>query len=119
MPLMEGHPPMSTVDTHAHFWDVERLDYPWIEAESPFDRSFHLEDYQRASAEVPVKRMVFVECDAHPRCSVGSRMGGRARGPRSAHPGDRRAGAVRSEEHTSELQSLMRISYAVFCLKKK
>src|SRR3546814_1932024 len=28
-------------------------------------------------------------------------------------------GAERSEEHTSELQSLMRISYAVFCLKKK
>src|SRR3546814_5936727 len=35
---------------------------------------------------------------------------------------DRRIGAVgtgRSEEHTSELQSLMRISYAVFCMKKK
>src|SRR3546814_7359375 len=33
----------------------------------------------------------------------------------------RRAGSAvrRSEEHTSELQSLMRISYAVFCLKKK
>src|SRR3546814_1417194 len=29
------------------------------------------------------------------------------------------AGEARSEEHTSELQSLMRISYAVFCLKKK
>src|SRR3546814_3840870 len=29
------------------------------------------------------------------------------------------AQAARSEEHTSELQSLMRISYAVFCLKKK
>src|SRR3546814_2791929 len=29
------------------------------------------------------------------------------------------AEALRSEEHTSELQSLMRISYAVFCLKKK
>src|SRR3546814_5663457 len=28
-------------------------------------------------------------------------------------------GEIRSEEHTSELQSLMRISYAVFCLKKK
>src|SRR3546814_4718390 len=28
-------------------------------------------------------------------------------------------GRIRSEEHTSELQSLMRISYAVFCLKKK
>src|SRR3546814_5165567 len=32
---------------------------------------------------------------------------------------DRIAGVVRSEEHTSELQSLMRISYAVFCLQKK
>src|SRR3546814_2678774 len=31
----------------------------------------------------------------------------------------RRARRRRSEEHTSELQSLMRISYAVFCLKKK
>src|SRR3546814_1342269 len=30
-----------------------------------------------------------------------------------------RQAAERSEEHTSELQSLMRISYAVFCLKKK
>src|SRR3546814_7811165 len=33
--------------------------------------------------------------------------------------GYRRVTALRSEEHTSELQSLMRISYAVFCLKKK
>src|SRR3546814_8246075 len=30
-----------------------------------------------------------------------------------------RLAEIRSEEHTSELQSLMRISYAVFCLKKK
>src|SRR3546814_14887140 len=36
-----------------------------------------------------------------------------ARGPTLRRP------APRSEEHTSELQSLMRISYAVFCLKKK
>src|SRR3546814_6267441 len=34
-------------------------------------------------------------------------------------PGRRRSRFIRSEEHTSELQSLMRISYAVFCLKKK
>src|SRR3546814_3702443 len=33
--------------------------------------------------------------------------------------GQRRLDQRRSEEHTSELQSLMRISYAVFCLKKK
>src|SRR3546814_5513868 len=37
--------------------------------------------------------------------------------PRSVHATI--SAAKRSEEHTSELQSLMRISYAVFCLKKK
>src|SRR3546814_1882365 len=35
------------------------------------------------------------------------------------HGRPRTAPVARSEEHTSELQSLMRISYAVFCLKKK
>src|SRR3546814_1292235 len=34
-------------------------------------------------------------------------------------PGALPGAALRSEEHTSELQSLMRISYAVFCLKKQ
>src|SRR3546814_6536570 len=40
----------------------------------------------------------------------------------TSRPGDasrQRSTAPRSEEHTSELQSLMRISYAVFCLKKQ
>src|SRR3546814_2542166 len=40
--------------------------------------------------------------------------------PRFLEPAPQDGGrADRSEEHTSELQSLMRISYAVFCLKKK
>src|SRR3546814_1312069 len=53
----------------------------------------------------------------------------RTAGGRVAHVADAHVAAqalhvllgehVRSEEHTSELQSLMRISYAVFCLKKK
>src|SRR3546814_4176871 len=43
-----------------------------------------------------------------------SAMNARTDGPISG-----RSSASRSEEHTSELQSLMRISYAVFCLKKK
>src|SRR3546814_16217286 len=57
--------------------------------------------------------------------SWGSRFSATAATPRGSK--DRRASprncareeAERSEEHTSELQSLMRISYAVFCLKKK
>src|SRR3546814_10323038 len=39
--------------------------------------------------------------------------------PHTARGSPPRAERRRSEEHTSELQSLMRISYAVFCLKKK
>src|SRR3546814_3058181 len=38
---------------------------------------------------------------------------------RPDHAAKRACQSARSEEHTSELQSLMRISYAVFCLKKK
>src|SRR3546814_7097434 len=51
---------------------------------------------------------------------LGRGPGGRAhshRWSRTHRP--RPTVGVRSEEHTSELQSLMRISYAVFCLKKK
>src|SRR3546814_10578648 len=63
-----------------------------------------------------------VSRDGYPRCAARV-----LRAPR-ASPDDRRCArgrrrnghrACRSEEHTSELQSLMRISYAVFCLKKK
>src|SRR3546814_7406963 len=60
--------------------------------------------------------------EAPPPAHVGSGRGARAgagMGQRYRRP-DRMAPArLRSEEHTSELQSLMRISYAVFCLKKK
>src|SRR3546814_6299971 len=45
--------------------------------------------------------------------------GGSAGALRQARNLQYRPGQPRSEEHTSELQSLMRISYAVFCLKKK
>src|SRR3546814_4366675 len=57
---------------------------------------------------------------------VSRRLGGSKAAPRnrSFQPEPERSrcrnrGTSRSEEHTSELQSLMRISYAVFCLKKK
>src|SRR3546814_1672561 len=61
---------------------------------------------------------------AAPAVRVDRRQRQPHRAPADAAPGlagtGRCAGArARSEEHTSELQSLMRISYAVFCLKKK
>src|SRR3546814_8871076 len=48
-----------------------------------------------------------------------TRVPGLAAGEHGVPSTNRRAERFRSEEHTSELQSLMRISYAVFCLKKK
>src|SRR3546814_6866072 len=52
----------------------------------------------------------------HPAQAVTRRMG---RAQRNPSPRGDPVQPMRSEEHTSELQSLMRISYAVFCLKKK
>src|SRR3546814_2020135 len=65
----------------------------------------------RARSRKPRHLGVMAAIDAgvrlNPGCPDTGSTSGRGRNP------------VRSEEHTSELQSLMRISYAVFCLKKK
>src|SRR3546814_7647546 len=53
------------------------------------------------------------EQPVHVRCTDEGR-----KPPRSGACGEGQKDGSRSEEHTSELQSLMRISYAVFCLKK-
>src|SRR3546814_9432949 len=61
------------------------------------------------------------------RCNVDERIQGELGqlaaqqiiGPGPCQPKPLARFVLRSEEHTSELQSLMRISYAVFCLKKK
>src|SRR3546814_9642721 len=63
----------------------------------------------------------------HPRPAAVAARGPTPRRPASLEPqrqshdtrAEPRGARDRSEEHTSELQSLMRISYAVFCLKKK
>src|SRR3546814_5434000 len=80
------------------------------------ERLIVVDDDYRAVGLITVKDMEKSEAhpnaakDAHGRLLVGA----------ASTVGD--AGyerSMRSEEHTSELQSLMRISYAVFCLKKK
>src|SRR3546814_4959433 len=59
----------------------------------------------------------------HTDCAQRRRGGSAGGGGKAAAACNQRVsrnrGPPRSEEHTSELQSLMRISYAVFCLKKK
>src|SRR3546814_10433873 len=68
--------------------------------------------------KVTVAPLYGVDCAAHAQArepgGADARLGNQA-GLHALH----QAAVGRSEEHTSELQSLMRISYAVFCLKKK
>src|SRR3546814_7043946 len=69
----------------------------------------------RAGPEAGAGQFMRIRLLHHPVRAVrrAARMQGRA-APREA-----RNREIRSEEHTSELQSLMRISYAVFCLHKQ
>src|SRR3546814_5784133 len=69
-----------------------------------------------ANAPVPHGRRGAAGALGRPQEDRRAGEGNRARDQRS---GKSTPTPVRSEEHTSELQSLMRISYAVFCLKKK
>src|SRR3546814_9972433 len=81
----------------------------------------HADDQQVAPAAEPVARIA----DAHRAPQIESEGLGLEPHPEGVAVGAvqrqpaGRLGGGRSEEHTSELQSLMRISYAVFCLKKK
>src|SRR3546814_3347950 len=63
-------------------------------------------------------RKALASCEKPSRGVMSQRKATDAR-PLSSFSSPDAMNAVRSEEHTSELQSLMRISYAVFCLKKK
>src|SRR3546814_9666206 len=73
---------------------------------------------QVAQAGLVIAAVVFDEAQVAGFDQGGLPLRAVARGHARAHHARDRQRA-RSEEHTSELQSLMRISYAVFCLKKK
>src|SRR3546814_3717393 len=86
-------------------------------------------DRQHAQVDVAVAGHRPVDAPAHAQAQQGAADRRQDRDPARFAGGVARvdqgqlalfaAVLVRSEEHTSELQSLMRISYAVFCLKKK
>src|SRR3546814_2421354 len=78
--------------------------------------------FRSADGAVEDARQPAVEPDGLRHAAVGGLQRGRGRAAGRSGHGRFAAGqlaGVRSEEHTSELQSLMRISYAVFCLQQK
>src|SRR3546814_10081722 len=77
----------------------------------PYTTLFRSRQRLRGLCRYPERRLEHGHQRQHPSCD--QHRGERHRQLR------RQCARWRSEEHTSELQSLMRISYAVFCLKKK
>src|SRR3546814_6464354 len=80
-------------------------------------RSQHHSGGRLGRGRLAARRRLLVRYRLLARQRAAEALGGPPRALADAGAGRHRQG--RSEEHTSELQSLMRISYAVFCLKKK
>src|SRR3546814_10521419 len=74
---------------------------------------------QRCQGERAGKIKISAQCDMIKIATTAQILNAETPVGRPRRPGRECQGQHRSEEHTSELQSLMRISYAVFCLKKK
>src|SRR3546814_20500610 len=73
----------------------------------------------RRSAKTITDPRIRISLLAYQRSSLVEVAPGQSACASTTSPARARRELMRSEEHTSELQSLMRISYAVFCLKKK
>src|SRR3546814_4983554 len=111
--------------------DQHQLGVVVVEVEGRVFLEFRPRDAARALGHAQLALVVLAHVDQHrtlglPQvCFVGSDLGSRHKAIIAEKTGGvggqpcSIAGFDRSEEHTSELQSLMRISYAVFCLKKK
>src|SRR3546814_1262717 len=90
-----------------------------------WQRRFQCRQRNRVRGDAVAARFLGDRADEAVGAGLGGRVCGEPRLTDAAGVGDDRDDAApaqshhRSEEHTSELQSLMRISYAVFCLKKK
>ena len=52
------------IDTHLHIWNVDNLDYPWLEDVPPLNRTFLIDDYHAATKNFNIEEMVFVQCEA-------------------------------------------------------
>ena len=52
------------IDTHLHIWDIDNLDYPWLEEVPPLNRTFLIDDYRAATKNFNIEKMVFLQCEA-------------------------------------------------------
>jgi L-fuconolactonase len=56
--------PFPVVDSHVHFWDRDRLDYPWLRSVPPIAGTHLPRDYWQEAENIPVGQLIFVEAGA-------------------------------------------------------
>ena len=54
------------VDTHVHMWDIDHIRYPWLKDVPFLNRSFLLEDYNKACGPLKVEKILFMQCECDP-----------------------------------------------------
>lgn len=66
-PSRENEPvTLPIIDTHQHLWDLTRFKLPWLKDAPKLDRSFVMDDYQRATEGLNVVRSIYMEVDVEP-----------------------------------------------------
>ena len=54
------------IDAHLHLWDTDNLSYPWLKDVPMLNKSFLLNDYNKACQGLEVEKMIFMQCECDP-----------------------------------------------------
>ena len=54
------------IDAHVHLWDLQLLQYPWLDEEPGIKKNFMLKDYQLQTCDFQIDKMVFIQADCLP-----------------------------------------------------
>jgi L-fuconolactonase len=54
------------IDAHIHVWDINHLDYQWLEQFPKLNRTFLLSDYNTAIGNANIEKFIYVQCECHP-----------------------------------------------------
>jgi L-fuconolactonase len=58
------------IDTHLHLWDITKFRYPWLDDIKALNKTFSLDDYNRACGDIKVEKIVFMQCECLPSQSI-------------------------------------------------
>ena len=54
------------IDSHVHFWNISKLQYPWLKDISELNKSFELKEFQKETMQLNIEKLVFIQCECLP-----------------------------------------------------